>query len=77
MKLKVTIKDVGEKDIEADQVITPAGTGLVLFQVTSPSSTPTALWVNLTELICVEIQPDPPPAPVAEPKPAEEPKPQE
>ena len=42
MKLKVTIKDVGEKDIEADQVITPAGTGLVLFQVTSPSSTPTA-----------------------------------
>ena len=68
MNLKVTIKDVGEKDVQADQVITPAGSGLVLFQVTGPAAVTTPLWVALTELICVEVMPDPPPAPAAPPQ---------
>ena len=81
MNLKVTIKDVGEKEVQADQVITPAGSGLVLFQVNGPAAVVTPLWVALTELICVEVMPDPPPAPAAPPQEAppsgETPPPQE
>ena len=68
MNLKVTIKDVGEKDVQADQVITPAGSGLVLFQVNGPAAVVTPLWVALTELICVEVMPDPPLAPAVPPQ---------
>ena len=63
--LIVSIKDVGEKKVTADQVVNPAGQGVVQFVVEGPANSSTVLCVNLSELICVELAPPAPAKPAA------------